>query len=163
MIKDVTNVKLENLVIRGGIATNDSSYPDYLGGGIYVSKVSYLVIESNVVIRNNSANDGGGGLYLGYSTYTTISGSVYGNSATNYGGGLYLYYSSNNTISGSVYSNSANNSGGGLYLANSDYFTNIGWITNNNAYSGGGVYTNGSHPNSYFGNVSDNSPDDIAP
>jgi hypothetical protein len=40
----------------------------------------------------------------------------------------------------------------------SDYFTNTGWITNNTANntpgSGGGVYTNGSHANSYFGNVS---------
>jgi hypothetical protein len=54
MIKDVTNVKLENLVIRGGNA--NSSDPDDRGGGIYVSNVSYLVIESNVVISNNSAN-----------------------------------------------------------------------------------------------------------
>jgi hypothetical protein len=51
-----------------------------------------------------------------------------------------------------------------VYLTNSDYFTNTGWITNNTAGSdGGGVYTNGSHPNSYFGNVSGNSPNDIAP
>jgi hypothetical protein len=50
-----------------------------------------------------------------------------------------------------------------VYLDNSDYFTNTGWITNNNAYSGGGVYRIGSYDNSYFGNVSDNYPNDIAP
>jgi hypothetical protein len=53
MITNVTNVRLENLVIRGGNA--NGSYPDDIGGGIYVSNVSYLVIESNVVISNNSA------------------------------------------------------------------------------------------------------------
>jgi parallel beta-helix repeat protein len=164
MITNVTNVRLESLVIRGGnanVAPNDS------GGGIYVSNVSYLVIESNVVISNNSANQCGGGLYLINSSNNTISGSVYSNSAY-YGGGMYLVDSSNNTISGSVYGNSANYYGGGVYLDNSDYFTNTGWITNNtvintNYGSGGGVYTNGSHANSYFGNVSNNIPDDIAP
>jgi hypothetical protein len=263
MITNVTNVKLENLVIRGGNV--NGSNPDDRGGGIYVSKVSYLVIESNVVIRNNSANNlggglflvnstnttiigsvysnsafyggglylvnstnttiigsvygnsanRGGGLYLDYSRNTTISGSVYGNSANN-GGGLFLRYSQNTTISSSVYSNSANNGGGlflgsstnttisgsvygnsadlggglyldysrnttisgsvygnsaifggGLFLVDSDYFTNTGWITNNTADSdvgsGGGVYRIGLYSNSYFGNVSNNFPDNIAP
>jgi hypothetical protein len=110
MITNVTNVRLENLVIRGGnanVAPNDS------GGGIYISSVSYLVIESSVVISNNSAIDGGG-----------------------------------------------------LYLNISDYFTNTGWITNNTTgtiYGGGGVYRIGSYANSYFGNVSGNTPNDIAP
>jgi len=210
MIKDVTNVKLENLVIRGGNASG--SYPNDSGGGIYVSKVSYLVVESNVVVSNNSAYWGGGGVYLWYSAnttiggsvysnsakyggglyldnsaYNTISGSVYGNSAIYDGGGVYLWYSTNNTINGSVYSNNADwgggvylwkstnntisgsvygnsaNLGGGVFLWSSDYFTNTGWITNNNAgISGGGVYKFGSYY-SYFGNVSGNSPDDIAP
>jgi hypothetical protein len=72
--------------------------------------------------------------------------------------------SHNNTISGisgRVYSNRAN-SVGGLYLYISDYFTNTGWITNNTAIStGGGVYTNGSHPNSYFGRVINNIPNNF--
>jgi len=235
MITNVTNVRLENLVIRGGNA--NGSYPDDGGGGIYVSKVSYLVIESNVVIRNNLATYDGGGVKLANSTNTTISGSVYSNSATNgggvklanstnttiigsvygnsatYGGGLLLYNSQNTTISGSVYNNSANQHGGGLYLSispnttisgsvysnraswnggglyldcspnttisgsvysnraylggglflySSDYFTNTGWITNNAAVSsGGGVYTNVSHPNSYFGYVINNTPNNF--
>ena len=161
MIKDVTNVKLENLVIRGGNASG--SYPNDSGGGIYVSKVSYLVVESNVVVSNNSAYWGGGGVYLWYSANTTIGGSVYSNSAK-YGGGLYLDNSAYNTISGSVYGNSATN-GGGVYLVYSDYFTNTGWITNNTAGTmyrgGGGVYTNVSHPNSYFGYVINNTPNNF--
>jgi parallel beta-helix repeat protein len=210
MITNVTNVRLENLVIRGGNA--NGSYPDNIGGGIYVSEVSYLVIESSVVIKNNSAyygggvflwystnttisgnvygnsansgggvylyystnttisgsicdnsaNNSGGGLYLDNSTNTTISGSVYGNSATYDGGGLYLWNSTSTTISGSVYGNSATNSGGGVYLDNSDYFTNTGWITNNTAgYDGGGVYRSGSYANSYFTNVTNNSPNNF--
>jgi hypothetical protein len=69
MITNVTNVRLENLVIRRGNASG-GSYPNDRGGGIYVSNVSYLVIESNVVISNNSAQ---------YARNTTISGSVYNN------------------------------------------------------------------------------------
>jgi hypothetical protein len=78
---------------------------------------------------------------------------------------MYLDRSTNTTISGSVYGNRANWNGGGVYLYNSDYFTNTGWITNNAAIigTGGGVYKFGSYDNSYFGNVSDNYPDDIAP
>ena len=133
MITNVTNVRLENLVIRGGNA--NGSYPDYSGGGIYVSGVSYLVIESNVVIKNNSANGSGGCVFLFGSQNTTISGGVYSNRAY-WGGGLFLYYS--------------------------DYFTNTGWITNNTAgSSGGGVYTNTSHPNSYFCHVVNNTPNNF--
>ena len=92
---------------------------------------------------------------------TTITGNIYGNIANN-GGGLYLTNSPFNTITGNVFTNVANSSGGGVYLFNSDYFTNNGWITNNYAnISGGGVYTNSGHPNSYFGNVSGNSPNDF--
>ena len=154
MIRDVTNVRLENLVIRGGRA--NGSDPDYSGGGIYVSNVSYLVIESNVVIRNNSASDNGGGVYLRNSQNITISGSVYNNSA-NWGGGLYLWYSSNNTISGSVYSNSANASGGGLYLVYSPNTTISGSVYSNSADLGGGLYLNSSKYNTISGSVYGNS------
>jgi hypothetical protein len=179
MIKDVTNVKLENLVIRGGIATNtfDGSDPDSSGGGIYVSKVSYLVIESSVVISNNGAYFGGG-LFLSNSTYTTISGNVYDNAAifgggvilvdspnttisgsvySNFayfsGGGLYLYNSPNTTISGSVYGNSANNRGGGLFLEDSPNTTISGSVYGNSATNGGGLYLEDSPNTTISGSV----------
>ena len=76
MITNVTNVKLENLVIRSGNA-NDVTFPNNSGGGIYVSNVSYLAIESNVVISNNYADSFGGGVYLYGSANNTISGSVW--------------------------------------------------------------------------------------
>jgi len=184
-ISGVTNVVLRNIHIKGGNA-NGSSEPVDRGGGIYVKNVSYLVVESNVIVSGNSASNGGGlflwgltnstiscdilnnkstwggGINLQNSTYNTVSGSVHNNSASQYGGGLFLGYSTYTTISGSVYSNYAYNYGGGVYLQDSDYFTNTGWITNNNAYiNGGGVYTNGSHLNSYFGNVISNFVDGV--
>jgi len=153
MITNVTNVRLENLVIRGGNASS-FSYPDDRGGGIYASSVSYLVIESNVVISNNSAFYGGG-LYLWYSRNTTISGSVYGNRANWYGGGLYLDRLINTTISGSVYGNSADY-GGGLLLANSTNNTISGSVYINMAYRGGGVYLSGSSNTTISGSVYSN-------
>jgi len=139
MITNVTNVKLENLVIRGGNA--NGSDPDDRGGGIYVSNVSYLVIKSSVVISNNSATNGGG-LLLYDSQNTTISGSVYNNIAL-HGGGLYLYNSTNTTISGSVDGNGATY-GGGLYLYNSTNTTISGSVDGNSATYGGGLYLNNS-------------------
>jgi ribulose bisphosphate carboxylase small subunit len=153
MITNVTNVKLENLVIRGGNV--NGSNPDDRGGGIYVSKVSYLVIESNVVIRNNSANNLGGGLFLVNSTNTTIIGSVYSNSAF-YGGGLYLVNSTNTTIIGSVYGNSANR-GGGLYLDYSRNTTISGSVYSNSAFYGGGLYLVNSTNTTIIGSVYSNS------
>ena len=151
MIINVTNVRLKDLVIRGGNA--NGSDPDDRGGGIYVSNVSYLVIESNVVISNNSASQYGGGVYLSSSSNNTISGSVYSNSAY-YGGGVYLSASTSNTINGSVYSNSANViGGGGLYLYYSTNTTISGSVYGNSANYGGGLYLDGSTNNTISGNV----------
>jgi len=188
-ISGVTNVVLRNIQITRGNA-NGSNEPVDRGGGIYVKNVSYLVIESNVIVSDNFATSGGGlflwgltnstiscdilsnratwggGINLQNSLYNTISGSVYSNSANQYGGGMFLGYSTYTTISGSVYGNYASTYGGGVYLDNSDYFTNTGWITNNTAgtmYGGGGVYKFGSYDNSYFGNVTNNSYEDIFP
>ncbi|MGC8766941.1 MAG: hypothetical protein ACP5QP_04505 [Brevinematia bacterium] len=47
-------------------------------------------------------------------------------------------------------------------MCGSDYFTNTGWITNNtDGITGGGVYTNGSHANSSFGNVTNDTPNNF--
>jgi hypothetical protein len=156
MITNVTNVRLENLVIRGGNANGGT--PNDSGGGIYVSKVSYLVIESSVVISNNYADSFGGGLYLDRSLSNTIVGSVYGNSAAWYGGGVYLSYSSSNTISGSVYGNSANQFGGGLYLDHSLGNTVDSSVYGNSAINGGGgLYLSYSSSNIISGSVYSNS------
>jgi hypothetical protein len=48
-----------------------------------------------------------------------------------------------------------------VYLYFSDYFTNTGWITNNTATNGGGVYRIGLYSNSYFGNVTNNIPNNF--
>ena len=159
MVVDVTNVKLENLVIRGGnagIRTTEVRKPYDSGGGIYVSNVSYLVIESNVVISNNSAFYGGG-LFLDNSTNNTISCSVFGNSANYYGGGVYLESSTGNTINGDVYGNSANYYGGGLYLRSSSNNTISGKVYGNSSVDGGGVFLDTSPNNTINGSVYNNS------
>jgi len=160
MITNVTNVRLENLVIRGGNA-NDVTFPNNSGGGIYVSNASYLAIESNVVISNNYADSFGGGVYLWSSPNNTISGSVYGNSA-NYGGGVYLDNSTNITISGSVYSNSATWGGGGIFLWVSTNNTISGSVYGNSATwgGGGGLYLDNSPNNTISGDVYGNSSAD---
>ncbi len=143
--------------ISGSVYGNSAFYD---GGGVYLTNSHNNIIISNSVYGNRASYGRGGGVYLEYSTNNTISASVYWNSAA-WGGGVYLRSSTSNTISGSVYSNSASY-GGGVYLRSSDYFTNIGWISNNTAgNTGGGVYTNVDHPNSYFGNVTNNSPNNF--
>ncbi|MFN4246057.1 MAG: hypothetical protein ACK4F9_07975, partial [Brevinematia bacterium] len=56
-VEGVSNVKLENLIIRGGRANGIT--PDNLGGGIYMESVMYSVL-TNIIVLNNSAYSGGG-------------------------------------------------------------------------------------------------------
>ena len=145
-----------NTTISGSVYGNNANQ---YGGGLFLTNSSYNTISGDV--HSNSANYYGGGMYLVDSANNIIGGSVYYNGAYWYGGGVYLLNSTYNTISGGVYGNSATN-GGGVYLLYSDYFTNTGWITNNTAdSSGGGVYTNAPYTNSYFGNVTNNTPNNF--
>ncbi|MFN4245029.1 MAG: hypothetical protein ACK4F9_02640 [Brevinematia bacterium] len=153
-VEGVSNVRLENLVIRGGGA--NGNYPDDRGGGIYLSNVSYSVF-TNLVLSNNSATEVGGGVYVYYGVSNMISGSVYGNSASD-GGGVFVEFGNNNVINANIYSNTSTTNGGGVYVYSGVNNMISGSVYGNSAsQKGGGIFVNGGNNNTISGSVYGNS------
>lgn len=117
--------------------TNHAQY----GGAIYAEASN--IAGSNVLIQGNSANNHGGGLYIGQnSTITSLTDSVIkGNTATSSGGGLALEYNSTATITGSQVSENNAIWGGGITVEHDSNLTlnNVN-ISTNTANNGGGIY-----------------------
>jgi len=129
------NLTLYRLIIYNGKASN--------GGGIFNLGVAKL---TNCTIANNSANDGGGGIYNKSGQVTVTASTISGNSSTGGGGGIYstdtnaIVTLTNSTLSG----NTATFSGGGfknisgtLTIINNTIVNNS--VTNGN---GGGIKNN---------------------
>ena len=143
VIHRATNVVLKGIVVKGGNAYNvgpggDLDY-NSCGGGIFVSNVYYLVIDSSVDICDNYAKIGGG-IYVGWTSNATIDANIYSNVGDYGGGGVYVWSSSDNNFGGNIYLNSAF-AGGGV-VVDSSYRTTIdGNVFSNEAASdGGGIY-----------------------
>ena len=124
------------------------------GGGLWVKRDGYLILDDGVVVSGNHAKYSGGGVYVSGSDafFYLMDASITDNSAKN-GGGLaqdstgYL-----NMYGGSISNNTAANNGGGIwYGGGSDAALNLyrGEISGNTAENdGGGVYAN--RPISYM-------------
>lgn len=89
------------------------------GGGVYSDGCNPIEISGNALIKNNTAGDSGGGMYIRNTDVTLTSSdvSITGNKAIVCGGGIYTCY------------------GGKLILSD-------GKITYNTAQEGAGVYEN---------------------
>ncbi len=141
------NTAANNVYIGGGtIEHNHAKY----GGGIWSGA---KVILQNGVIRNNSAEYDGGGIYLPaddpayapveFAMYSSGS-TVAGNTASGNGGGLVVQ--SKATLSGgSIAGNTASGSGGGIYATATAEAAITGDLTftKNGAKSGGAIYDAG--------------------
>ena len=173
------------LVMTGGIISGN--YVDRVGGGLYCSSSSKSsggpsITLSNGYITCNSANGyfngkvriGGGGLYLGYRTYLTMTGGyVTGNYSKLEGGGIEATIEENEAPSNGAKMNISNGyissnrclkgQGAGICINYSSKCTlkseNGGktYITNNsmqadNMFGGGGIYV-GHRSNLYLYNT----------
>ena len=102
---------LDGITIRGGTGTNTSN--GIIGGGIFLFKESSPQIK-NCIIRNNSANLGGG---IGqWSDGTGLGGDpnisycvIFNNSANSYGGGIWLNASNGTILNCTIVKNNASN------------------------------------------------------
>jgi hypothetical protein len=94
---------------------------------------------TNNIVSANSA-EGGGGLYLSFSSAALNANTLTDNVAERYGGGLYLYFSdvilSNNLLA----ENQADNQGSGLYVRASSPQLVHNTIAHNSVGDGSGVY-----------------------
>lgn len=136
----------------GSVLQNNSA-----GVGGAVSLVGYengensLIVQNNAVIRNNRAQNNGGGIAVSSNVRNLIQISdnvvIENNEAQNSGGGIYVDndFEGNFTISGNVkISNNRAINGGGvnIYRGTVEILDNVE-ISGNNAYSGGGIATIG--------------------
>ena len=152
----------DNHALRGGAFYNYRTMHIYkatitknsasVGGMVYVpasgSAFLYLggendVVESAVVISENTASGNGGAIYNG-STTTVQDTTFVKNTSKDKGGAIYNPSSTNLTVAKSVFDgNSATTYGGALYLLTA--MANLEEITfkNNKAEYGGAVYVKG--------------------
>lgn len=114
----------------------------YLGGGIYCTDSSNMVI-SNVIVNENivnaSSSNSGCGIHI-YNSIANISGAeIVGHDAVN-GGGLYALDSECN-IENTLFIDNTANRGAGVYMDNSNgNLINLNLTNNDAEYDGGGMY-----------------------
>ncbi|MCL2588556.1 MAG: hypothetical protein FWD84_04010, partial [Oscillospiraceae bacterium] len=130
--------------------------PNGNGGGASVNLTTgSLVVASNAIIRNNAAQQHGGGLFSASNDPLVLDETmqIYGNEAlTGNGGGIYSMGSGDLTmVYGSIHDNHAHNGyGGAIYKGGGGAFhLNGGTIRENSAQNGGGVYINSTAPISF--------------
>lgn len=138
-------IHLEGMGISYGLATSPSH-----GGGIHIENSSGETNASPVIancfIYGNTASYGGGGIYIGASSYAVITNNTIQNNTAERGGGIYCDFGShplliaNNIIAG----NTAQDEGGGVEIAgNVTLFANNTIVANavtNSGAIGGGLY-----------------------
>ena len=143
------NAEFVNGDINGNTAEN--------GGGIAVYRVSKKgsVLTENMKIRNNTAKEYGGGLYVDYPVELNISNTAIEKNSAKNGGGIYLSSAASLNIdeNSTVSENTAQNNGGGISfnasssMDGSTLKVNGGKINGNTSgNNGGGVYFTESTP-----------------
>ena len=142
------NNENENAIIEGFTIQNGNGYfadPDEngtfytYGGGIYCKGSSPII--KDLIITNNSGDEGGGGGIFLYEASPSIVGCfITGNTTDDVGGGLYARYSNVSILNTKFISNEAD-LGSGCYLRNESIptLTNVDFISNIAANSGGGI------------------------
>ena len=129
-----------------GLSCTSQSNPDDdkgRGGGIFNAGILTL---SNVTVRDNSADNNGGGLYHKAGTLNLLAGSNFlENIANSDGGGIASGGSGSMTVTNATFrSNQAGNSGGGISSSGSTLdVTGSIFETNSAGGSGGGIIGNG--------------------
>ncbi|WEK18236.1 MAG: Ig-like domain-containing protein [Candidatus Pedobacter colombiensis] len=156
---------LDGFTITAGLA-NSSGVKSY-GAGIYISAVPGNGIYNNLVIKNNSANTYGAGMYNNSVGIHLNNISFENNVVTTtnrYGGGLYnsganlelnnVSFKGNQAINGggmwnngagvtitkSTFEENAATSGGGLYTSGTVNINQASFIKNTSIGNGGGLY-----------------------
>ena len=145
---------LDGLFITGGNADGSLHEDDSRGGGILAESYSHI---RNCIVRENSATEEGGGIYL--KSGAIVSGSLICNNSANVGAGLYIdsQNGSESTyiVTSTIVQNSAVGEGGGIYFTDRQLNVNSSVFWGNTANYAKDVYgnyngdENGKYPFSY--------------
>jgi CSLREA domain-containing protein len=127
-------------VTGASIHNNASSGEGYdFGGAIFQSSGSMLLSQSQV--EDNTAQNLGGGVYVGGGTLSIQGSLLSGNSATT-GGGLYIY-SQSSTITSTIISQNQAVNGAGIYTWRYLLVQNSSIVSNTASTDGGGIQDGG--------------------
>lgn len=153
-------VTISAITIQNGLT--QSSLPNGIlsgyGGGLFVGEMTDLALN-NVVIRNNLADIGGSGIFVGNNVNTLVinnsvienNGPLSANNKNNIGAGIYIE-EGDVTLQNSTVTGNSGHLGGGLYIAgdittliNSTISNNHAKKTRQNATgnTGGGIFVTG--------------------
>lgn len=135
---------LQGFTLQGG--SGNYSDPDEngtfytYGGGVYCKGSSPVL--KDLVITNNTGDEGGGGGIFCYEASPTISGCIISNNTTDdVGGGLYARNESNLTIINTKFIGNEADLGAGCYIRSESVpsLTGVDFNSNVAANSGGGI------------------------
>jgi predicted outer membrane repeat protein len=113
------------------------------GGGIYLRRSA--VNMSDLIVENNFANIGGGGIYIRADRSDGLIPSLVNskiiNNSSNYGGGIFISDISNNpAIGGNIFFENYADYGGAISIDNSNLNLNDNGFYNNNALQGSAIH-----------------------
>ena len=155
---DMSSASLSDVVIADNTA--------YSVGGAIRADNSILSIHNGRITGNVSQHNRAGGLYLDWSQTTLRNVIVAGNRAEGYnpeGGGFYVWKGAVNLDHVAVVGNTALTEGGGLYLYDCTASLDHTVIAGNYAgTSGGGIYDVVSATTATYGDLWDNTPEDVS-
>jgi Secretion system C-terminal sorting domain len=132
-----SSVSFENLLIEDNTATSNHSK----GGGIYIIGSSSFLTMNNIILRNNTASQGGG-IYSSHNSINNLTNLTLDNNyAIESGGGIYLFSGTSNLENIVLTNNRSGFQGGGLSIRYNDVsLTNICVRNNISIGAGGGIF-----------------------
>ena len=139
---------------------NGTPYGDLIvGGGIFCLHSNPLL--SNLIVKDNIADDYGGGIFCEFYNPTLVKSRISNNIANKGGGGLYCA-SSNIILRNILINGNVTGEGGGIFCNNGDPYVMNVTISGNSARVGGGIQCfNSSNPILVNTILWNNSPEEI--
>jgi len=132
---------------------NGSGWEYGFGGAIFLYESTNLLIE-NCLFENNSANDGGGGIHVRYSSPTIRNCIFRQNSATN-GGGIH-FTGSNGNLEYCLINDNTATLGAGIFIDECNPEIVYCEISGNTATLGAGIYIDACSPEIINCTISEN-------
>ncbi len=127
----------------GGLSDGEFDFGFDLGFGLDDDLLDQLGVSGLLLVRDNEASQGGGGIYVEGGEPAMAGLAVVSNTATVDGGGLYLKGGRPVFAGGLVLSNQAANRGGGFFLGDSAARIAGTAVYSNTAANGAGLYLDG--------------------
>jgi hypothetical protein len=160
LVKGSSPIRFEHIIISGGASSSEgggigigsgsivtlgpgavirNNKADNIGGGILASPRASLFVEGGIITENSASSLGGGIAMLGDGGILVIrEGEICDNRAQG-GGGIAIYDGSTCTLSnGTIYGNTADIAGGGVVVNLGGTFIMEGGIVRENKTSGSG-------------------------